>query len=288
VKWARWPTRIRLYLAPALTNNQDNQLLRAVQKSGRNWKAIRDQHFIGRSRNDVKNRYTILGRRGSPTTLATLAKRNALHIESDEDGDQDRFMDDAEEDDEEEEDEDDGDEDDGDDDSNDNNNTNNHYEGDSFKACSGMEDEGVGQDPMGLDQFLTPFLSFGCSARTAATTPTENTFSLPFSMNDDMHLDTDHFEHNFPFETTPDQFDLMAMPHIEPTASSALDSLSSALSSVAEDSFLLEPPQQTQPLKMSTYKRVTLVLEDYEKGLMDQLLQIVSTSQGKSQIEIMP
>jgi len=52
-------------------------------------------------------------------------------------------------------------------------------------------------------------------------------------------------------------------------------------------SSILIGPSSLLP-RQPSYRRVTLVLEDYEKGLMDQLLQIVSSSQGKSQIEIQP
>ncbi|ROT35242.1 hypothetical protein SODALDRAFT_329430 [Sodiomyces alkalinus F11] len=45
------------------TTPEDHLLLDLVQKVGRDWKSICHQHFPTRSRNDVKNRYTILSRR---------------------------------------------------------------------------------------------------------------------------------------------------------------------------------------------------------------------------------
>ncbi|KAF2129703.1 hypothetical protein P153DRAFT_24356 [Dothidotthia symphoricarpi CBS 119687] len=196
------PARTVLCVMAALKTTQDDQLLRAVQKSGRNWKAIRDQRFFGRSRNDVKNRYTILIRRGSSSTLVTLADRNTIDVESDEDDDQHRFINVAGDDDDEEEEEDNDDED--EDDGDDNNNTNNGHDDDILKTNIGFAAEETGQDPMGLDQYLTPFPSFGFTARAATITPTEHIFSLPFSVSNDMHLDTDRVEHNYPFEATPD------------------------------------------------------------------------------------
>ncbi|KAG9195285.1 hypothetical protein G6011_00406 [Alternaria panax] len=41
----------------------DAALLDAVQRLGRHWKDIQREHFPGRSKNDIKNRYTVLVRR---------------------------------------------------------------------------------------------------------------------------------------------------------------------------------------------------------------------------------
>jgi hypothetical protein len=271
----------------ALKVNQDDQLLRAVQKMGRNWKTIRDQSFLGRSRNDVKNRHTILIRRGSSSTSTTLAKRKTLHFESDEEEDRNTFANDIEEEDNEEEDDDD-DEEDGDDN---NDNTNNEDDDDILKTNIDSVAEGIGQDIMGLGQCILPFSNFDFSAGTASMSPTEHAFSFPFSMSDTMELDTGTAEHDYPFEAIPNHFYLPTTNDIEQIVGSAPGSVPSTFSytaPVSEDSMLTQSPHQPQTPKLPTYKRVTLVLEDYEKGLMDQLLQIVSTSQGKSQIEIMP
>ncbi|KAF2789240.1 hypothetical protein K505DRAFT_328375 [Melanomma pulvis-pyrius CBS 109.77] len=42
---------------------EDKVLIEAVQKLGRHWKDIQRQHFPGRSKNSIKNRYTVLLRR---------------------------------------------------------------------------------------------------------------------------------------------------------------------------------------------------------------------------------
>ncbi|XP_014552463.1 hypothetical protein COCVIDRAFT_110292 [Bipolaris victoriae FI3] len=41
----------------------DNELIDAVQQLGRHWKDIQREHFPERSKNDIKNRYTVLVRR---------------------------------------------------------------------------------------------------------------------------------------------------------------------------------------------------------------------------------
>ncbi|KAF2262159.1 hypothetical protein CC78DRAFT_324651 [Lojkania enalia] len=43
--------------------SEDKVLIQAVQKLGRHWKDIQRQHFPGRSKNCIKNRYTVLVRR---------------------------------------------------------------------------------------------------------------------------------------------------------------------------------------------------------------------------------
>lgn len=287
------PARTLPCLVAALKIAQDDQLLRSVQKHGRNWKAIRDRRFPGRSRNDVKNRHTILIRRGLSSTSATFPKQHALEIESDEDEDQNRGTDDRDndDDDDEEAEEDDDDEDDGDKNNNTSNNTNNDDDDHMLKAGIGYAFEASGQDTMDLDQYLTPFSPLGFSVGTTALTPPEHAFSHPLSMGDAMHLNSTQTEHHYPFAPISNGLDLLAASHIDSTVSNAPWSFPSVLThteSVPEDSMLSQPMCQPQPPAMPTYRRVTLVLEDYEKGLMDQLLQIVSTSQGKSQIEILP
>ncbi|PZD33067.1 REB1, Myb superfamily protein, transcription factor and mRNA splicing factor [Pyrenophora tritici-repentis] len=217
------------------TKDEDEQLLQALQKMGRNWKSIRDQRFHGRSRNDVKNRYTILTRRASSSTSATT-KRNTPDTENDEDDEHDR----------------------------------------AFSAA--------GQDTMDLGPFPTPFSSYDFG--TATMSPTEHAFSLSFSMDDIIDLDNPQVDHSYPFDASPDQFDLLNMTHVEPSVNDMLGVDNKAL--WQEDSCISPMSCGRQSAGQSTYKRVTLVLEDYDKGLMDQLLHIVSTSQGKSQIEIMP
>ncbi|KAK7953275.1 hypothetical protein PG988_013969 [Apiospora saccharicola] len=44
---------------------KDDRLLRAVEKHGRQWKQIQESYYKSRSRNDLKNRYTIITRRAS-------------------------------------------------------------------------------------------------------------------------------------------------------------------------------------------------------------------------------
>ncbi|KAK8001142.1 hypothetical protein PG991_013364 [Apiospora marii] len=47
------------------TEEEDDRLLRAVEKYGRQWKQIQESYYKSRSRNDLKNRYTIITRRAS-------------------------------------------------------------------------------------------------------------------------------------------------------------------------------------------------------------------------------
>ncbi|KAI1335921.1 hypothetical protein F5Y15DRAFT_396225 [Xylariaceae sp. FL0016] len=47
------------------TSEEDSCLLRAVEEYGRQWKKIERKHFTSRSRNDLKNRHTILMRKNS-------------------------------------------------------------------------------------------------------------------------------------------------------------------------------------------------------------------------------
>ncbi|RMZ70089.1 myb transcription [Pyrenophora seminiperda CCB06] len=44
-------------------DGDDANLISAVQRLGRHWKDIQSEHFPGRSKNDIKNRYTVLIRR---------------------------------------------------------------------------------------------------------------------------------------------------------------------------------------------------------------------------------
>ncbi|USP75623.1 uncharacterized protein yc1106_02897 [Curvularia clavata] len=44
-------------------DNDDNELIDAVQRLGRHWKDIQREYFPERSKNDIKNRYTVLVRR---------------------------------------------------------------------------------------------------------------------------------------------------------------------------------------------------------------------------------
>ncbi|EDU42698.1 hypothetical protein PTRG_09647 [Pyrenophora tritici-repentis Pt-1C-BFP] len=264
-------------------DHQDEQLLQALQKMGRNWKSIRDQRFHGRSRNDVKNRYTILTRRASSSTSATT-KRNTPDTENDEDDEHDRAFSVPEDDGEEEED-DDYDDEDGDNHHN-NNNNNMIYDngGDVRDTNIDFASKAAGQDTMDLGPFPTPFSSYDFG--TATMSPTEHAFSLSFSMDDIIDLDNPQVDHSYPFDASPDQFDLLNMTHVEPSVNDMLGVDNKAL--WQEDSCISPMSCGRQSAGQSTYKRVTLVLEDYDKGLMDQLLHIVSTSQGKSQIEIMP
>ncbi|KAI1374172.1 hypothetical protein F4677DRAFT_182281 [Hypoxylon crocopeplum] len=45
------------------STKEDELLLECVEKHGREWKKIQEKHYANRSRNDLKNRYTILMRR---------------------------------------------------------------------------------------------------------------------------------------------------------------------------------------------------------------------------------
>ena len=245
--------------AAQLMIDQDEQLLQASQKMGRNWKSIRDQRFHGRSRNDLKNRYTILTRRAPSSTSATT-KRNTPDTDNDEDDEHDRAFSGSEDDGGEEEDDDYDDED-----------------GDSKAA---------GQDTIDLGAFSTPFSSYDFGAAAATMSPTEQAVSLPFSMDHIIDLDNPQVDHDYPFDASPDHFDFLNMTHIEPSVNDMLEVDNKAL--WQEDSCIPSMSCGRQSAGQSKYKRVTLVLEDYDKGLMDQLLHIVSTSQGKSQIEIMP
>ncbi|KAK8116868.1 uncharacterized protein PG998_005149 [Apiospora kogelbergensis] len=47
------------------TEEEDERLIRAVEKHGRQWKQIQETYYQSRSRNDLKNRYTIITRRAS-------------------------------------------------------------------------------------------------------------------------------------------------------------------------------------------------------------------------------
>lgn len=266
---------------------QDNQLLGAVNQQGRNRKVIRDLRFAGRSRNDVKNRHTILMRRGSSSASANFAKRHTLELVNDEEEDQNERSNIGDNNHNDEEDDDDNDDNEGDD----NNNTDDDDENNILRTGTDFASGRVDQGSMDLDQYLTPFPSFEFSAETAPLTQSGHTFSLPYSISDPMHLDSTPTEHHYPLEPPSNGLDIMARSDLEPDSSNIPWSFSSVLAHTASlpaDSILSQPPIQPQPLVTPTYKRVTLVLEDYERGLMDQLLQIVSTSQGKSQIEILP
>ncbi|KAK6836300.1 Homeodomain-like protein [Apiospora arundinis] len=69
------------------TEEEDERLIRAVEKHGRQWKQIQETYYQSRSRNDLKNRYTIITRRASnsdnaasrPST-ATLADTGEVSL----------------------------------------------------------------------------------------------------------------------------------------------------------------------------------------------------------------
>ncbi|KAK8036149.1 hypothetical protein PG993_008763 [Apiospora rasikravindrae] len=52
------------------TEEEDGRLIRAVEKHGRQWKQIQENYYQSRSRNDLKNRYTIITRRASNSDTA--------------------------------------------------------------------------------------------------------------------------------------------------------------------------------------------------------------------------
>ena len=151
-----------------------------------------------------------------------------------------------------------------------------------------------GQETTNLDPYMSSFSPFGLNTGATDMPPVDHTFPLPITMSDPMVLDPAQAELNYPFDPTSNELDLLATTSLDSTVSTmpwsfAPDLAPTCTTTVTDDTISLPRTSLDQQGNSTpTYKRVTLVLEDYERGLMDQLLQIVSTSQGKSQIEILP
>ncbi|POR35317.1 Transcriptional activator Myb [Tolypocladium paradoxum] len=62
------------------STTEDQLLLKCVDEYGREWKQIQDDHYPGRSRNDLKNRYTILTRRSNTESRAQAASDPQRHV----------------------------------------------------------------------------------------------------------------------------------------------------------------------------------------------------------------
>ena len=150
----------------------------------------------------------------------------------------------------------------------------------------------TGQSATSIDPYITCFSPYGLTTGTIPMTPNDPTFPVPLTMSDPMSLDPVTTDLNYPFDPTPHELDLLGPANLDPAVSTVPWAFAPDLAptcAVPEDSISLPRTSLDQQGNSTpTYKRVTLVLEDYEKGLMDQLLQVVSTSQGKSQIEILP
>ncbi|PNY24073.1 Transcriptional activator Myb [Tolypocladium capitatum] len=63
-----------------MDSTQDQLLLKCVGEYGREWKQIQDDHYPARSRNDLKNRYTILTRQSNTKSRARAASDARRHV----------------------------------------------------------------------------------------------------------------------------------------------------------------------------------------------------------------
>ncbi|KND89110.1 Transcriptional activator Myb [Tolypocladium ophioglossoides CBS 100239] len=62
------------------STTEDQLLLKSVAEYGREWKRIQDDRYPGRSRNDLKNRYTILTRRSNTESRTRVASDPRRHV----------------------------------------------------------------------------------------------------------------------------------------------------------------------------------------------------------------